>query len=256
MTDDFSTVTELEGNQAHLEQLRVILTRYELARRTAGTGAVLEAACGSGRGLAYLAETAERVVGGDYTMALVEAARRHYQGRIPVLRLDAHRLPFADASFDAVLCFEALYYFADADAFFREARRVLRPGGKLVLSSSNREWEGCIPSPYSTRYLSALELEQSLSKLGFKASLYAGFPAAVSEQRGVLSRLRRLASRSGLMPKTMVGKAFLKRLFYGPLRRLGPEIDTDIPVEPLIPWSSSSGPVLSHKLIYAVAERE
>jgi MPBQ/MSBQ methyltransferase len=45
---------------------------------------------------------------------------------------DAGRLPFADASFDRVLCVEAMFHFASRRQFFAEAVRVLKPGGVLV----------------------------------------------------------------------------------------------------------------------------
>jgi hypothetical protein len=47
---------------------------------------------------------------------------------------DACRLPFADASFDRVLCVEAMFHFRSRDAFLREAFRVLRPDGRLVVT--------------------------------------------------------------------------------------------------------------------------
>jgi SAM-dependent methyltransferase len=47
---------------------------------------------------------------------------------------DACRLPFAEASFDRVLCIEAMFHFPSRRAFFAEAARVLKPGGALVAS--------------------------------------------------------------------------------------------------------------------------
>jgi MPBQ/MSBQ methyltransferase len=47
---------------------------------------------------------------------------------------DACDLPFADATFDCVLCIEAMFHFASRREFFRDASRVLRPGGVLVIS--------------------------------------------------------------------------------------------------------------------------
>jgi MPBQ/MSBQ methyltransferase len=47
---------------------------------------------------------------------------------------DACRLPFADASFDRVLCIEAMFHFASRRTFFAEAARVLKPGGAMVAS--------------------------------------------------------------------------------------------------------------------------
>jgi len=47
---------------------------------------------------------------------------------------DACRLPFPDASFERVLCIEAMFHFSSRRAFFAEAARVLKPGGVLVAS--------------------------------------------------------------------------------------------------------------------------
>lgn len=54
--------------------------------------------------------------------------------RIHLVAGDACHLPFADAQFDVVLCVEAIFHFAGRARFFAEARRVLRPGGRLALS--------------------------------------------------------------------------------------------------------------------------
>ncbi len=54
--------------------------------------------------------------------------------RISLLTGDACRLPFVAASFDVILCIEAVFHFAGRDRFLQEVRRVLRPGGRLALS--------------------------------------------------------------------------------------------------------------------------
>lgn len=250
MPTSFETVTELPGHQASAEQLSMIHTRYRLALEHCEGKDVLEAACGPGRGLGYLARRARSVVGGDLTPELVRLAEAHYRGRLRVLELDAQALPFPDASFDVIILFEALYYLPRVDAFLSEARRVLRPGGKLLLCAPNPEWPEFNPSPLSRRYHSAAELKELLSAAGFEPSVLAGFRAAPGTVTGLV---RRAAVSLGLVPRTMKGKALLKRLFYGRLSRLGPELDDSAPVEPLVP--APPGPVAGYKVLYAVAAK-
>lgn len=254
MSADFTTVTELSGHQAHAEQLSMIHTRYALARERCAGKDVLEAACGPGRGLGYLAQKARSVTAGDLTRALVEAARAHYGERVKLSVFDAQKLPFPDGSFDLVLLYEAFYYLPEPGAFLAEARRVLRPGGELILSMPNPEWDGFNRSPYSVDYYSADELRDLLTVNGFSAVIKCGFAAAPRSPLGLaVAAVRKAAVGLGVVPKTMKGKAWLKRAFYGPLAELGPELDASAPVETLA--DAPAGPLPGFKMIYALATR-
>jgi SAM-dependent methyltransferase len=251
---DYSEVTELAGNYASKEQLSMIHTRYHLARQYCRDKDVLEAACGPGRGLGYLGQTARSVTGGDLTPGLVETAARHYGDRVKVLELDAQKLPFPGASFDTVILFEAIYYLPEAGKFVSEALRVLRPHGTLVLCSANREWSEFNPSPLSVRYYSAGELRDLLTARGFSVELHAGFEASPGSPAGrAIGWVRRMAVRLRLIPGSMKWKAWLKRLFYGRLAALGPEIDTSSPVEPLV--KIAEFPVRRYKVLYAIGRK-
>lgn len=254
MSADFTTVTELTGHQAHAEQLSMIHTRYALARERCAGKDVLEAACGPGRGLGYLAQKARLVTAGDLTLALVEAARAHYGERVKLSVFDAQKLPFPDASFDLVLLYEAFYYLPEPEKFLAEARRVLRPGGELLLSMPNPEWDGFNPSPFSMRYFTADELRDLLSANGFASRIKTGFVAAPRGPLGLaVSAVRKVAVGLGVVPKTMKGKAWLKRAFYGPLAELGPELDATAPLESLV--DAPAGPIPGFKMFYALATR-
>ena len=254
--NDYSLITEIPGNRASAEQLEMIHTRYALAAGFAINRDVLEAAAGPGRGLGFLAFSAKSVLGGDIMDNLVKMARDQYaeNKRIKVLTFDAQQMPFPDSCFDLVIMFEAIYYLPDAVKFIAESWRVLRPGGILLVCSVNREWADFNPSPFSTRYFSALDLRDLLSQAGFKAEIMAGFEAAAkSSAQKAVSLVKRTAVKLGLIPKSMKGKAWLKRLFFGKLGELGPEIDATTPVRTLV--SISSFPVTSYKVLYAIGTK-
>src|SRR5438128_1503124 len=200
----FVTVTELPGSGGTREQLAMLGARYALARTLCPGKDVIEIACGPGIGLSYLARRARRVVGGDYDADLLRIARATYDGRLPIVRLDAHTLPFASGSADVIILFEALYYLQAPDHFIREARRVLRFGGHLLISTVNRDWPGFNPSPFSHRYLSGSDLCNLLESTGFAVRLYGGFPVRMFTRRDrLLMLVRRTAVAFHLMPGTM-----------------------------------------------------
>jgi SAM-dependent methyltransferase len=218
----FSTVTEQPGQLASRLQLDMMAARYAWAAGFAEGRDVLEVACGAGMGLGLLASRARSVEAGDLDGDNLAAARRTYAGeeRIRIRPLDAMQLPYAGESFDLVLLFEAIYYLADAYAFFAEAHRVLRPGGLLLIATVNCEWEGFNPSPFSIQYFSASQLRGGLQRCGFEAELKSGFPEQQSASAALVGAIRRAAVGLHLVPRTMSGKALLKRLFYGRLQRV------------------------------------
>jgi len=96
-------------------------------------GVALDAACGTGRHAAYLAELEHTVIGVDSSPGMLAVAREKVpQGEFH--EADLHELPLADDSVDLVVCAIALVHFADLEGPFREFARVLRPDGHLVVS--------------------------------------------------------------------------------------------------------------------------
>jgi SAM-dependent methyltransferase len=114
--------------------------RYHWAAQQARGLAVLDAACGSGYGTRALAAAgASSVVGLDLSDATIRACRA--EGTDAQLRFEAGdvtRLPLPDASVDLYVSFETVEHVEDDDRFVAEARRVLRPSGRLVCSTPNR----------------------------------------------------------------------------------------------------------------------
>jgi ubiquinone/menaquinone biosynthesis C-methylase UbiE len=107
-------------------------------------GDLVDVACGFGRHAVPLARAGYRVVGVDRSQALLDEARRRAGGeRWPKLvRADYRELPLPDESFDAALnLFSSLGYLGDEDdtKVLGEIRRVLRPGGRLVIEIMQRD---------------------------------------------------------------------------------------------------------------------
>ncbi|RUX49650.1 SAM-dependent methyltransferase [Mesorhizobium sp. M4A.F.Ca.ET.050.02.1.1] len=106
-----------------------------LARLPDKGGRILDVACGLGASTRRLLASypPEAVTAINISAAQVATARQNAPGAT-VLQMDAAKLAFPDASFDAVICVEAAFHFDTRAAFLAEALRVLKPGGALVLS--------------------------------------------------------------------------------------------------------------------------
>jgi len=108
---------------------------------------ILDVACGTGEFERRVIEagTDAELVGMDLSTRMLEQARRKLHG-VPGVRFeqaDAHNLPFADASFDAVVCASTFHYFTRPHTVLAEARRVLRSDGRLVLLDWCRDFWTC-----------------------------------------------------------------------------------------------------------------
>ncbi len=133
------TGERLIPGQVDVDLLNEHLARYAFAARLAHGKRVLDAGCGAGYGSAELARQADSVTGADLAAEAVDFARAHY--RLPNLAFEqasCDRLPHPDACFDLVVAFEVIEHLEDWREFLQEARRVLAPGGQLIVSTPNR----------------------------------------------------------------------------------------------------------------------
>lgn len=216
--EDFTAVTELAGAEISTEQLERMTHRYHWAAALCRGKDVVEVACGSGQGLGLLSKVAKTLEAGDYSAEVLAVPKAHYGARIRLQEYDARTLPYADSSKDVVILFEALYYVPSAERFVAECRRVLRPGGQVLIATANKDLSDFNPSPFSYRYYGAAELGELFRAAGFTIELYGYMPVAtVSARQKVLRPIKKLAVSLGIMPKTMRGKKLLKRLVFGRL---------------------------------------
>ena len=96
---------------------------------------VLDLGCGAGRFVAALREAGAEVVGVELAPGALERARRNVPGADLRLAEPDGTLPLEHRSVDLVWCSEVLEHVADTLLVLTEARRVLRPGGRLLLTT-------------------------------------------------------------------------------------------------------------------------
>lgn len=115
------------------------LVAYEYLLALSAGKKVLDLGSGEGYGTDLLAGRAAQAVGVDLAPEAIYHARRTY--RRPNLRFlyrDLYDLDLEDASFDLVCSLQVVEHLHRPEAFMREARRVLAPGGLCVISTPNR----------------------------------------------------------------------------------------------------------------------
>jgi SAM-dependent methyltransferase len=177
MTADFSSVTELPGRKVGRETLEVVSLRYSFASQFADGRRLLEVGCGPGFGLSYLAKAATQVVAGDIDKENLRWAIETHRGneKIRLLLLDAHELPFDDASFGVIISVATMCYL-DLAQFLPECHRVLKKGGSLVFCMPNKRAAGFNPSKLSAQYYSNIELAALLTQHHFDPVFFGAFP--------------------------------------------------------------------------------
>ncbi|MEU6392024.1 methyltransferase domain-containing protein [Streptomyces sp. NPDC046939] len=122
---------------------RTLRQTRALAAALAGThdATVLDVGCGDGSAAALAARLlpGHRLIGVDWSQDALRRATRRVPGTVRVVRgeLTGGGLPFASGVADAVLFSEVLEHLVDPDAALDELRRILRPGGHLMLSTPN-----------------------------------------------------------------------------------------------------------------------
>lgn len=144
------------------------LHRYALAIELARDKRVLDVASGEGYGSSLLARVASRVTGVDIDANSVSHATRKYAlENLEFLEGSATKLPVASESVDLVVSFETLEHLAEHEQMFCEIKRVLAPGGTLIISTPDRQNYSDIPkyaNPFHVRELYADEFAQLIGR--------------------------------------------------------------------------------------------
>jgi ubiquinone/menaquinone biosynthesis C-methylase UbiE len=113
--------------------------RYALARQFVTGKDVLDIASGEGYGSHYLAEKAKSVIGVDIFMDAVNFAKSKYISKnLEYRNGSCAAIPLTDHSVDVVVSFETIEHHTLHEEMFSEIKRVLRPGGLLIISSPDK----------------------------------------------------------------------------------------------------------------------
>jgi ubiquinone/menaquinone biosynthesis C-methylase UbiE len=118
------------------------LVTYQYAAQFVAGKRVLDFGCGSGYGTALIAEHCFSAVGIDISEEALRYARDHFSAHglsfSHIAQIEDAALPFEAESFDVVLSFQVIEHIQAVDLYLSEIRRVLKPGGLIILSTPDR----------------------------------------------------------------------------------------------------------------------
>jgi SAM-dependent methyltransferase len=139
-----------DERQATFYLYRTEVAMREAVLRTNGTGhhslRLLDVGCGLGMQAARLALRGWETYGVDASESMLQLGRFKFpvvRNRVQMARGIAESLPFADNTFDLVMCQGAMDHFADRHRFVQEVARVLKPDGYLVVALANYDSLAC-----------------------------------------------------------------------------------------------------------------
>lgn len=138
-----------------------------------GCKQILDAGCGNGRYSRFLlrhADGAATITGFDLSPGMLARARKRLSSsRVAHATADLTKLPFGDGQFDAIVCGWVLEHLPDPRPGLRELARVLRPGGKLLLLSTEDTLTGAMCSrTWHCRTYNRAQLRATCAEFGLK----------------------------------------------------------------------------------------
>ena len=157
-TTEIASSDIISDNPVHQ---RLLFPYIEAAKFISGN--LLEIGCGTGRGVAVLAQSVSNYTGVDKNEPLMLKLTADY----PEFKFIDMFLPplkgLADNSFDYIVTFQVIEHIEDDNEFIKEAHRVLKPGGKLILTTVNRKYS-LSRNPWHVREYLAHELKSLILK--------------------------------------------------------------------------------------------
>jgi SAM-dependent methyltransferase len=142
--------------------------RYVLEMLGTGSGPALDLGCGAGEFFADLRRAGFSVVGADFSSEMVRLAAQAGGGERRVARAEALHTPFAPRSFSALIAVGLLEYLAEDESALAEILRIMKPGGKVVVTLRNKRclerrlWDACIRRGWMKRTAAGFYREHDL----------------------------------------------------------------------------------------------
>ncbi len=171
------SITELSWTgERYVPQLRGTIAlehlhRYAMATEFVSRKRVLDIASGEGYGSEMLAKRAASVVGVDIDEASINHAQKKYQKENLIFKQGScTAIPLADHSVDVVVSFETIEHIKEHEKMFEEIKRVLVPGGLLIMSSPEKHEYTEVPKHYNEFHVKELYYDEfeELVKKSFK----------------------------------------------------------------------------------------
>jgi SAM-dependent methyltransferase len=171
--DEYLRLAAVEDRMWYFRALHAHIRRALDAADWAGEKKVLDAGCGTGGLIRRMAgeRPSWRWSGVDLSPLALEFARRRCPAETDLREAAVTALPWADASFDAVVSADVLYHVDDDAAALREFFRVLRPGGQVVINVPAYRWLWSYHdlAVHSRRRYGRRELLEKLRAAGFES---------------------------------------------------------------------------------------
>ena len=154
------------GSVKHGDTLEL---HYQLAKSFINsTSKILDIACGSAKGPEILAEVANNVIGADINNILIEELREeNTNSKVSFQQANVEDCPFDAAQFDIVTSFETIEH-VDHTKYLNEICRILKPHGKLIMSSPQNS---CGHIPMNPQHLVEYSYEELISLVSEKFKL-------------------------------------------------------------------------------------
>lgn len=186
-----------------------------------GSDTVLDAGCGEGYGSNLISGHAGKVVGIDISAVTIQTAGRKYnRANLRYFPSDGKRMALKPGLFDICCSFEVFEHISNVGDYLSEIRRVLKPGGKLIVSTPNREtYPMAGLNPYHVKEYTLTEFKECLSPhfrieaiLGQSCKaesrqLYSSLPAKV------VIKIKRAFGIKNLFPEKM--KSAIEKMITG-----------------------------------------